>query len=229
MDKVGEYTLQVMRLAGWYNNWLFSFIEPHLGERILEVGVGIGNFTKLLSKKGEVTAIDIDRSYISKFKKAMGAKVQMGFGNIETGKYFFKKKKFDTVICLNVLEHIEKDKEALHNMLTLLQSRGKLTLLVPAHRFLYSRFDRNLGHYRRYDKLEVESYLKNVGFKEVKTRYLNWWAVLGWFVFLKLGGWSRMPKREVGIFNFLGRFFLWPEKYITLPLGLSVFAVAEKK
>jgi len=58
MDEVGEYTLQIMRLAGWYNTWLFSTIEPYLGKEILEVGAGIGNFTALLAEKGKVTATD---------------------------------------------------------------------------------------------------------------------------------------------------------------------------
>ncbi len=228
MYKVGEYTLQVMKNAGWYNNWLFSFIEPHLGETILEVGAGIGNFTKLLSKKGKVTAIDIDDSYIPKLKKEIGKRASVGFGDIESGRYFFKNQKFDTIICLNVLEHIKNDKGALRNMYDLLSSGGRLVLLVPAHQVLYSKFDKNLGHYRRYDKEMAVKILREAGFKSVSARYLNWWAAIGWFIFLKLTGYKEIPEAEVGIFNYLGKLFLWPEKYITFPFGLSVFAIAKK-
>src|SRR4030066_1845318 len=98
MDEVGEYTLQIMRLASWYNNWLFSAVEPYLGKEILEVGAGIGNLTALLSKKGQVTAIDINQSYVSDLKKRL-KRVDIGYGDAEKGRFFFKNRLFDTIIC----------------------------------------------------------------------------------------------------------------------------------
>ena len=90
MDSPGEYTLGIMREAGWYNNWLFSFIEPHLGYETLEVGSGIGNFTELLLEKTDVVAIDLNRKYLSNLKKRYKERLRVGFGNIEKGEYYFE-------------------------------------------------------------------------------------------------------------------------------------------
>ncbi len=227
MDEVGEYTLQIMRLAGWYNTWLFSTIEPYLGKEILEVGAGIGNFTALLAEKGKVTATDVNPSYVTDLKSRLRG-VNVGFGDVEKGNFFFKNALFDTIICFNVLEHIKNDQKALKNIYSLLKPSGKLVLLVPAHRILYSSFDRNLGHFRRYDKKEVTDMLRTSGFKTVSGKFLNWWAAIGWLIFLKLTGWQKIPSSEVGIFNSLGKIFLWPEKYVAPPFGLSVLAIAQK-
>jgi len=89
MDEVGEYTLQIMRLAGWYNTWLFSTIEPYLGKEILEVGAGIGNFTALLAEKGKVPATDVNPSYVTDLKSRLRG-VNVGFGDVEKGNFFFK-------------------------------------------------------------------------------------------------------------------------------------------
>ena len=226
MDLVGKETLEVMKEARWYNQWLFTMIEPYLGKEILEIGAGTGNFTRILSKIGEVTVIDIEERYIKDLKK--NKNISSGFGDIEEGRYFFHAKKFDSIVCLNVLEHISNDFKALKNTYKLLKVGGTLVLLVPAHQILFSNFDKTLGHFRRYTTGELAQKLKNAGFKVVTNRYLNWWAAIGWFVFLRLTGWRSMPKNEVGIFNYLGKLFLWPEKFVEFPFGLSVLALAKK-
>ncbi len=227
MDKVGEYTLQVMKLASWYNSWLFSKIEKDLGTEILEVGAGIGNFTELLSKKGKITSIDINKYYIKDLKRRFKG-LSVGYGDVEKGIFYFKKKKFDSIICFNVLEHIKDDRKALKNMFNLLRPNGKLILLVPAHQLLFSQFDNSLGHFRRYNKTGIVKKLKYTGFNKITAKYLNWWAAIGWFVFFRLTGWRKMPKDEVGIFNSLGKYILWPEKYLSPPFGLSLLAVTQK-
>ena len=225
MDKVGEYTLEVMKKAKWYNLWHMTFFDKHLKGDILEVGTGIGNFTMLLAKYGSVTGIEKNRRYIGIFKDDA---IKYGYGDIEKGKYFFKKRKFDTIVCLNVLEHIKDDKRALGNMYSLLNKNGKLILLVPAHDLLCSKYDKLLGHFRRYNIPKTESKIRNAGFSIVNSRYINWWGALGWLFYLKLLNKEEFPEKEVGIFDILGKIFLWPEKFIKPPFGLSVLAVARR-
>jgi ubiquinone/menaquinone biosynthesis C-methylase UbiE len=228
MEMVGENTLYVMKTASWYNNLIFSYIEKYLGKEILEIGAGIGNFTNLLLKKGNVTTIDINNKYIEKLRTRFKDRISVGSGNIETGKCFFKNKQFDSLVCLNVLEHIKDDMSALSNMRSLLKNGGKLSLLVPAHQVLYSNFDSELGHFRRYSLDEVRAKLTESGFKIKELFYMNWWGAIGWYVFLKLSKGKRMPFAPVSIFDVLGKIFLFPEKIIRPPFGLSVFVVAER-
>lgn len=229
MDKIGQKTLETMSFAKWYNNWLFSLMKRHLGKEILEVGAGIGNFTDLLIEDHQVTSIDIEKDYVSRLTKRFGRKIKVGIGDIEKDTYFFDTKKFDSIVCLNVLEHVEFDKKALLNIHKLLKPSGKLILLVPAHKFLYSDFDRKLGHFRRYEKNEINELLLEVGFQRVELKFLNWWAAIGWFVFLKLGKKKNLPQTEVSVFDKIGKVFLFPEKFISPPFGLSILAIYQNK
>jgi len=225
---VGHLALETMSFAKWYNKWLYSLMKKYLGQEILEVGAGIGNFTALLGKEEKVTAIDINDEYLLNLKKKLKNKVLVGFGDIEKGEYFFDDLKFDSIVCLNVLEHIEDDFAALKNMHKLLKDGGHLILLVPAHRYLFSNLDNELGHYRRYSKKDLDYKLKKVGFKLKKNIYINWWAAVGWLFFVKLTGRISMPQPPVKIFDVLGKIFLLPEKIVPFPFGLSLFTVSKK-
>lgn len=217
-----------MQEARWYNKWLLRKFDNSLKGEVLEVGAGIGNFTALLVERYKLTAIDINKDYVKKLKKRYKS-AKIGLGNIATGNYFFKNKKFDSIICLNVLEHIKDDKKALVHIYRLLKPKGVFVLLVPAQNILFSRFDKQLGHFRRYNKKSLEKKLSDAGFQIEKTDYVNWWAALGWLFLVKLPARYRLSSLEVKIFDRLARIFLWPEKYVKIPFGLSVLAIAKKK
>ncbi len=229
MDKIGVETLLTMENAApWYNDWLFSLISDEISGDILEIGAGIGSFSEKLSKKGSLTVTDINRRYLYNIKEKYGSKIRIGYGDIEKNEYDFNNKKFDTIVCLNVMEHIKNDSKAVINMYYLLKKGGKLILLVPAHMCLFSNFDKKLGHFRRYKKGNVYRLLRDSGFTDIKTRYVNWVAAIGWFVFMKILKAKKMPDKTVGVFNMFGKIFLWPEKLIRPPFGLSVLAISSK-
>lgn len=222
--KPDEHALEILKEVDWYNRWILTFIKNYLSGEILDVGAGIGNFSTLLRKYGKVTAIDQNEKYIKILKK----QVKAGFGDIEKAKYFFGKKKFSTIISFNVFEHIRNDSKAFTNVRKLLADNGYFILIVPAHKYLYSNFDKKIGHYRRYTTSELASKINNSGLKVITIRYFNWWAAIGWFIFMRYLKRSRLPRGPVSLFNFLGRIFLWPEKILPAPFGLSVLAVAKK-
>ncbi len=227
MDSIGKDTLEVMGRAKWYNKYLIGNIVPHLKDNILEIGFGTGNFTRSLSEYGEVTAIDINKEYLKNFIRE-NKKLDVGYGDIEKGKYFFKNTKFKTIICLNVLEHIKNEEIALKNMRNLLTDDGKLILLVPAHQVLFSKFDKLIGHYRRYTKNILSSMVKKSGWTIESIKYFNWISALGWYILIKIMKRMSMPKNEVGIFEKIAKYFLWTEKYIEPPFGLSILLIAHK-
>ncbi|MEK7550198.1 MAG: class I SAM-dependent methyltransferase [Patescibacteria group bacterium] len=216
--ETGEKTLEIMSSAVWYNNWLLKQISTYLRGEILEVGAGIGNFTSKLSKYGKVTAIDYDSSY----KNA-------NYGDIEKGKYFFGKRTFDTIVCMNVLEHIKNDKKALKNMYELLNIGGKLILLVPAHNWAYGQIDKELGHFRRYSKKSVSDLLIANGYSLMVIRHLNWLGLLGWFINGKVLKKRIISQGQLNFFDKIAKLFLFVEKFVRPPFGLSVLVIGEKK
>lgn len=220
-------TLESMSQAVWYNRWTLNKFKKYLSGEILEVGCGIGNFTKSLKEYGNVFAIDIDESYINEVKKVINSKA--GVGDIEAGKYFFGSKKFDALVCINVLEHIEKDKQALSNMYKLLKDDGHLILLVPAHNFLFGKIDESVGHFRRYGSKELTKNLEDCGFKILSCRKLNFFGAIGWFITGKIFRENRVDEDRIKIFNLLAPFILPLEDLMEPPFGTSILIIAQKE
>lgn len=225
-DSQGSRTLESMSQAVWYNRWTLNKFKKYLKGEILEVGCGIGNFTNSLKEYGEVYAIDIDNNYINEVKEVTDGRA--GFGDIETGKYFFKDKKFDTVVCLNVLEHIQKDALAVKNLYKLLKDEGHLILLVPVHPFLFGKIDESIGHFRRYAKKELVKQLEGLGLKILNCRKLNFLGAIGWFFAGKVLKESVVDDNKIRVFNIIAPFVLPLEDLIEPPIGTSILIIAQK-
>lgn len=229
MNDQSSATLESMSQAVWYNRWTLEKFSKFLKGQILEIGCGIGNFSKLLLKYGELTAIDINDEYVNKAKKEIGESIKIGVGDIEKGKYFFQGKGFNTIVCINVLEHIKSDQKALKNIYDLLSSNGNLILLVPAHQFLYNLIDESIGHFRRYEREKLKKLLLENGFEILKIRNLNFIGSLGWFIGGKLFRDSNVGEGKIKIFNLIAPPFLLLENIFEPPFGTSILVVAKKK
>lgn len=221
--------LEMLRRLDHYTHWLFSAISPFVRGDILEIGAGIGTFTELLLPLGKVTTIDNTRACVARAKESLKGTAAIGVGDIETGKYFFGKQRFDSIVCLNVLEHIKDDGAALANMYALLRPGGRLILLVPSHQILYGPMDRNYGHYRRYSKKSLAEKLLAAGFSVQEMRYMNWFGALGWFVNGRVLGRRLLPGGQLNLFDIISRPALLIERYIQPPFGISVLAVCKKQ
>lgn len=221
-------TLESMSQAVWYNQWTSKKFSTFVKGDILEVGCGIGNFTAFLTKYGKVWAIDINKEYVEKTKQMIKGKAKVGFGDIENGKYFFGGQKFDSIICLNVLEHVQDDDRALRNVYNLLKNGGILVLLVPAHKFLYGEIDRFIGHFRRYDFSEVRNKLTKVGFEVKNSRRLNFLGAVGWFIAGKLFKENKVKEGNIKMFNLIAPIFLFFEDLINPPIGTSILLIVKK-
>lgn len=228
-DPFGQSTLESMSGAVWYNNWVLNKLAPYIKGDILEVGCGIGNFTNQLLSFGSVTAIDIQSDYIPGLSSVLKGKASIGFGDIEKGEYFFGKKKFDTIVCLNVLEHIENDSMALENLVQLLKPDGYLILLVPSGMHLYGEIDRSIGHFRRYSKEDLTAVLKKTGLMVKKTRRLNFLGAIGWWVAGRIFKSQTVRSDQIGLFNLLAPVVLPIEDIVEPPFGTSVLTISQKK
>ena len=225
----GRQTLESMNQAAWYNQWTLNNFEDYLNGKILEVGCGIGNFTKTLTDFGTVWAMDIDKDYVKQTKELVGAKAHVGLGDIEKGKYFFKSERFDNAVCINVLEHIENDKQALKNLYNLLENNGHLILIVPSHPILYGGIDSSIVHIRRYTKKDLTHKMCGAGFKIIKCRRINFLGGIGWFFASRIFSDSKVSDTKIKIFNFIAPIVLPLENLIEPPIGTSIFVIAKKE
>lgn len=224
----GMQTLESMSQAVWYNQWTLKKFSDQLQGEILEVGCGIGNFTKSLIKYGSVWAIDIKDDYIKETKRLLNDKVKIGFGDIATGNYFFGGKKFDCITCINVLEHIRNDRDAFKNLYKLLKPNGILILLVPAHEFLFGKIDSAIGHFRRYDKSSLKNELIRIGFNVIKYRRLNFLGAIGWYFAGKILKEKTVGVVKIRIFNLFAPLLLRLEDLLETPIGTSILIIAKK-
>ncbi len=224
-------TLNQLAELDAYNYWLYEQIASAVGSRVLEVGSGTGNITQFLCTGGrQVTATDVVPAYRGELQRLYGDNA-----NVHVGKFDLTAKPepdmitnpFDTVVCLNVLEHIEDDLFALEQMRDVLQPGGKLALLVPSHQFLFGEFDRAVGHFRRYSKQELVGKLTKVGFTVIETKFFSLLAMLPWFVNGRLLKRDYLPAGQASLANKLVP-LLRLEKLIGPPCGLSLIAIAQK-
>src|SRR5215510_9667171 len=180
------YTLNQLAKLDRYNHWIYENISHALGRRVLEVGSGTGNLTQFLCAGGrEVTATDIVPSYRNELERLFSAYPHVRveeFDLTAVAPGAFVADPFDSIVCLNVLEHIEDDLFALAQMRDSLAPGGKLALLVPAHQFLYGEFDRAVGHFRRYSKRDLKERLQHTGFQVHELKFFSMLAALPWFI-----------------------------------------------
>lgn len=226
-------TATLNQLAGLdrYNGWIFDKIRPALGRRVLEVGSGTGNITRFLAGDGrQVVATEVVPSYrdhlVSLFRSAPLVEVSQFDLNC-TAPPELVAAPFDSVVCLNVLEHIEDDLAALREMWRVLRPGGELALLVPAHPVLYGRFDQAVGHFRRYSKPLLLDLLRVAGFQVKSTVYFNCLAVLPWLLNGRILRRDYLPAGQTSLADRLVP-LLKLERFIGPPCGLSLIAIAKK-
>jgi glycosyltransferase involved in cell wall biosynthesis len=229
-ENIQGETLEKLSTLRRLNREMFQAFKPYLGQRILEVGCGHGNLTELFLSQGNVIATDIDDISLARLNAAMS-----GYDTLEIHRWSMLDPlpplrpgdPVDSIVCINVLEHIEDDHAALVNARRILEaSGGRLCLLVPAHPSLFGPFDVKIGHHRRYTNKGLTAALTKAGFRIEKMRWFNMLGLPGWWLNIRLGGRDRLPSFQLGVYNALSRFTLPIERLIGPPVGLSLIAIA---
>ncbi|NEQ64720.1 MAG: class I SAM-dependent methyltransferase [Symploca sp. SIO2D2] len=172
-----------IEFADNYNNWILEIFKPYIKENILEIGTGQGNFKRYLTSIKNYISLDIDSTVIERAQQR-DSRGQYILANIADPTCLLQLQSFqvDTVLCTNVLEHIQDDRVAIENMVEILQDKGHLLLFVPAFPSLYSSMDRLAGHCRRYTKTSLVSLFQDTPTKVEKLEYFNPIGGLGWWV-----------------------------------------------
>jgi SAM-dependent methyltransferase len=138
-----------------------------------------------------------------------------------------QRQEFDTIVCVNVLEHIHDDVHALSLFAEILGgTRGKVLIFVPALQGLYSQHDAALGHHRRYSKRTLRRAFAAAGLDVVAMHYTNPIGLLGWMYNLYISGNIEHSSSQVRLFDrFVAPWALPLERIVAPPIGLSLFAV----
>jgi len=232
-DKV-KHSLLLLSERYNYNHWIYNNIKNFIGNNILEVGAGIGNITDFIILRNKLTLIDIDQSYIDYLNAKYSFRDQSNFNvfqadiqNINSSP--LAATMYDTIICLNILEHLENDRKAVENMISLLQPSGRLIILVPALNTLHGSMDISFGHYRRYNKKQLKMLIEGQNLDIVNFYYLNFLGLFGWFINGKIFKNKELPENQTKIFDKLVPLLGLIEKIIKPPVGQSLILIAQKK
>jgi SAM-dependent methyltransferase len=211
------------------NAWIFDRLRPWCGQRVLEVGAGIGNLTELLSDRELVLSTELEDDFIRRLERRFAGRPHIVPSKLDLASVdvpALKAERLDTVLCVNVLEHVQDDERALRDLGQAVVPGGRLLLYVPALSWLYGSIDRGLQHHRRYDRAELEAKLRRAGWNTVHMSWMNLLGIPGWFLNSRVLGRTMLPARQVKLYDRLTP-VLRCEDWIRLPFGMSLVAVAE--
>lgn len=227
-DPAGAATLERLAAASNYNRWLFDRVSPWVGDRVLEIGAGVGNLSVFVVDRERVVLSDVDAYYLERLRERFArrpnvAVTALRLPAVDAG---LAAERFDTVICLNVLEHVEDDRGSLAAMRQLLQPRGRLVLLVPALPWLYGTLDEALGHFRRYSPAELVAKSREAGFRVRHLEYFNLAGIPGWWFAGRVLGRRLIPAAALTSYDALVPLFRL-ETLLPWRVGQSLIAVGE--
>jgi glycosyltransferase involved in cell wall biosynthesis len=181
-DEHGSEILARLNRAPRFTKWMADTIRPYVGEHVLEIGAGIGNLTANLVPRSEYWASDVNPQYLDRLNKLTVTRPYLRVGYTDAGAgETFPPEEFDTVICLNVVEHLEDDVRALRNIRTSLAKDGRAVILVPSGPGLFGTLDEVLGHYRRYTRDQLVETCARAGFRVEKILKFNRIGSPGWW------------------------------------------------
>lgn len=231
-DDIGAETLRRMATLEPYNRWLHDRFDAYLGNRILEIGSGIGNQTRYFASRERIVASDIDPYYVdilkSRFATVPGVRVaSFRFPLTADDRENLRSERIDTIVCLNVLEHIEDHQSTLKDCADVLPSGGRLVLLVPAMPALYGTLDVALQHFRRYEKEPLRQLLQDSGFHVEDVRFVNRLAVFGWWLSSRVLKRKVLPRNQLALFKVMLPLLKREERHPP-SFGLSLLALARR-
>ena len=216
-----------------YNRWIFERLGAFAGKRILEVGCGIGNMTPFfLENAVSMTCVDIHPESIAVMAAEFGSDPRLRAVAADIADpasvSLVGTECFDTVVCVNVLEHIEQDGLALDNMRHVLTPGGYLLLFVPAGQCLYGTLDEAVGHFRRYSESSLRNAVTDQGLEVVDLFHMNVAGIPGWFLSSKILRRRVPPRGLLSVFNRITPALITAERLLKPGFGLSLVCIARR-
>ncbi|MEQ1883585.1 MAG: class I SAM-dependent methyltransferase [Bryobacteraceae bacterium] len=230
-----EYTIadqERMKAAHRYFDWQASMAKAQLGHRVIEVGCGLGNFTRHLLDRELIVGLDVVPGCVEQLLARYPER-----RNLQAHCMDVQDKSFlelaalrpDSVVCLNVLEHVRDDLIALQHMHSVLQPGGRAVFILPAYEQLFGPIDENLGHFRRYSKPGWRQLAAQAGFRVKVMRYTNSVGFFGWWTNAKIFRKTEQSEAQIAFFDsYIVPMMSTVEGWVEPPFGQSIFSVLEK-
>ena len=229
-DAYGSAILGRLARAPRFNAWMADTIRQYCGQRVLEIGSGVGNLTRRLVPRSQYVASDINPLYLDTLHALAAERPYMrasycdvtdsqSFPPVDGG--------YDTVVCLNVIEHVKDDASALTNIYRALRPGGTAIILVPHGQWNFGTLDDVLGHFRRYSDESVRAVAGQCGFSIKKVFQFNRIGTPAWFLNARILRRTTFGLVQIWSLNLLTPLFRLLEPVLPWP-GLSLIAILER-
>ena len=226
-----DFEFEALNEARNYRAALIQSFKPYLQGTVLEIGAGIGQFTRELQQVDatkRVIAVEPDTRFHPQLVANIGAEnvIKGTAAEIPPGQ------SCDAIVSVNVLEHVQTDLDELQRYEALLRgSHGHLCLFVPARPEIYAPIDRDFGHFRRYTKAQLRARLESAGFEIVRLSYFNLVGYAAWWLNFAVLRQRHFKKGSVRFYDrVVFPFVFWMETRLCAPpLGQSLLAIARPK
>jgi SAM-dependent methyltransferase len=229
-DAYGSHILADLQDARRFNRWMGDVLRPFLGDQVLEIGAGIGTLTAQFIPRDQYLASDINPNYLHYLRSYSVGKPYLQVAKVDAGRpedFAGLSGRFDTVLMVNVLEHVPDEATALRNVHNALCPGGRAVILVPQHPRLFNSLDVALEHRERYTAAGLRQSLERGGFEVERIFDFNRTSVPAWFTSGSVFRRKRFSRVQLKVLELampvVRRLdFLWPWH------GLSLIAVGRK-
>ena len=226
-----SHSLDLLKDTYNYNHWIYSLLRPFLGRTLCEVGAGTGNLTQFFLNLDQILCIEPEPGFRETLERmaAVHSNVRVLGGGLEDCAQLAEPAgAYDAVVCVNVLEHIEDDGQALRQMMELLQPGGRILLYVPAAPWAFGLLDAKLGHYRRYSRRRIRDLARACALQLEKCVYVNFIGAFGWCLHARILKKTVISPESARFVDRLVPYISAVERLLPPLTGQSIFAVLKK-
>ena len=229
-DEFGSQILARLARAPRFNRWMADVIRPFCGNLVLEIGSGVGNLTQQLIPRRKYVVSDINPLYLQTLQSLRADRpyIKTTYCDVtELSTFPAAEGPYDTVICLNVIEHVENDRAALSNIKSVISETGRAIILVPQGQWNFGTLDEVLGHHRRYSKESLRQLAADCGMVVRELVEFNRIGTIAWVLNGKILRRRGFGRGQIAVLNLLTPVFRVIDRLLPVP-SLSLIAVLER-
>lgn len=230
-DEFGSQILARLARAPRFNAWMADAIRPFCGSHVLEIGSGVGNLSQKLLPRRKYVVSDVNPLYLQTLASLQADRpyLKASYCDVSDIATFPKDEgPFDTVVCLNVIEHVKDDHASLCNIRNVLGDGGRAIILVPQGQWNFGTLDEVLGHQRRYDKKSLRRLAEECNFEVKEIFQFNRVGTVAWFLNGRILRRRTFGLAQIVALNALTPMFRIIDRFLPVA-SLSLIAVLERR